>query len=71
LDPAPCPFVEPAEEPGKRPGSKLAQAEAQDQKPNPVEMLRQLHDSGQSLEPEKAEAYLAQVYEDRKHWKGE
>jgi hypothetical protein len=34
-------------------------------------MLRQLHDSGQSLEPEKAEAYLAQVYEDRKHWKGE
>jgi hypothetical protein len=51
----------------------VAQAEAQgsDQKPNPVEMLRQLHDSGQSLDPEKAEAYLAQVYEDRKHWRGE
>jgi hypothetical protein len=49
----------------------VAQAEAQapDQKPNPVEMLRQLHDSGQSLDPQKADAYLAQVYEDRKHWR--
>jgi hypothetical protein len=46
----------------------VAQAEARthDQKPKPVEMLRQLHDSGQSLDPEKAEAYLAQIYEDRK-----
>lgn len=51
----------------------VAQAESQiqAQKPNPVEMLRQLHDSGQSLDPKKGEAYLAQVYEDRKHWRGE
>ena len=48
-----------------------AEAQAQDQKPNPVEMLRQLHNSAQSLDPEKAEAYLAKVYEDRKHWRGE
>ena len=47
-----------------------AEAQAQDQKPNPVEMLRELHNSGQSLDPEKAEAYLAQVYQDRKHWRG-
>jgi uncharacterized protein YuzE len=34
-------------------------------KPNPVEMLRKLHMSGQSLDPETAETYLAEVYEDR------
>jgi plasmid stability protein len=28
-----------------------AEAQAQDQKPNPVEMLRELHNSGQSLDP--------------------
>jgi hypothetical protein len=50
---------------------RRAVAQAEDQKPNPVEMLRQLHDSGRSLDPEKAEAYLAQVYEDRKHWRDE
>jgi Ribbon-helix-helix protein, copG family len=51
----------------------VAQAEAQapEDKPNPVNLLRQLHDSGQSLDPETAETYLAQVYEDRKHWRGE
>jgi hypothetical protein len=51
----------------------VAQAESQDEqrKPNPVEMLQQLHDSGQSLDPQKAKAYLAQVYEDRKHWRKE
>src|SRR5580704_14583880 len=36
-----------------------AEAQAQDQKPNPVEMLRELHNSGQSRDPERAEAYLA------------
>ena len=47
----------------------VAQAELQDkaQRPSPVELLQQLHDSGQSLDPKKAKAYLAQVYEDRKH----
>ena len=40
-------------------------------KPNPVEMLRKLHMSGQSLDPETAETYLAEVYEDRKYWRGE
>ena len=49
----------------------VAQAESQEksQRPNPVEMLQQLHDSGQSLDPKKAKTYLAQVYEDRKHWR--
>ena len=51
----------------------VAQAESQlqERNPNPVEMLQQLHDSGQSLDPEKGEAYLAEVYEDRKHWRSE
>jgi hypothetical protein len=51
----------------------VAQAESQDEqrKPNPIEMLQQLHDSGQSLDPQKAKAYLAKVYEDRKHWRKE
>jgi hypothetical protein len=49
----------------------VAQAESQEkaQRPNPVEMLQQLHDSGQSLDPKKAKTYLAQVYEDRRHWR--
>src|ERR1700693_2041492 len=47
----------------------VPQAELQDkaQRPNPVELLQQPHDSGQSLDPKKAKAYLTQVYEDRKH----
>ena len=37
-----------------------AETQAEEQKPNPIEMLRQLHESGQSLDPEKAESYLAE-----------
>jgi Arc/MetJ-type ribon-helix-helix transcriptional regulator len=40
-------------------------------RPNPVEMLRQLHERGGGLDPAKADAYLAEVYEDRKRWRGE
>jgi hypothetical protein len=40
-------------------------------KPNPAAMLRDLFASGQGLDPEKAGAYIAEVYEDRKHWRGE
>jgi predicted nucleic acid-binding protein len=36
---------------------------------DPVSMLRQMQESD-PLDPQKAEAYLAQVYQDRKHWRG-
>ena len=46
---------------------KRAAARASD----PAAMLRALFASGQGLDPAKAEAYIAEVYEDRKHWRGE
>lgn len=53
----------------------LADAEArvrsESVKPNPAVMLRDLFASGNGLDPEKAGAYIAEVYEDRKHWRGE
>ena len=39
-------------------------------KTDPIAMLRRLHEKGGGLDPAKAEAYLAEVYEDRKHWRG-
>ena len=50
----------------------VAQAEAQPeaQISDPVAMLRHLQESGQDLDSKKAEAYLAQVYADRKRWRG-
>ena len=41
------------------------------QKPDPIALLRQLHEKGGGLDRKKADAYLAEVYEDRKHWRGE
>ena len=46
---------------------KLNQAET----PAPVAMLRALFASGGGLDLEKGNAYIAEVYEDRKHWRGE
>ncbi|MCX6879822.1 MAG: hypothetical protein NTW21_39360 [Verrucomicrobia bacterium] len=50
----------------------LEQAEKQAEfpKPDPVAMLRRLHETGGGLDRDQAEAYLAEVYEDRKHWRG-
>jgi hypothetical protein len=50
----------------------VAQAEAQPepQISDPVAMLRYLQESGQGPDSKKAEAYLAQVYADRKRWRG-
>jgi hypothetical protein len=46
-----------------------AERQTEEQKPNPVEMLRHLFVTGQGLDPEKGNAYIAQVYEDRQHWR--
>lgn len=40
-------------------------------RPDPVAMLRELHASGGGLERHKAEAYLAEVYEDRENWRAQ
>jgi hypothetical protein len=50
----------------------LEQAEklAKSQKPNAIALLRQLHEKGGGLDRKKADAYLADVYENRKHGRG-
>jgi len=40
-------------------------------KPDPVEMLKSLHSSGKGLAREAGAKYLAEIREDRKHWRGE
>jgi predicted transcriptional regulator len=49
----------------------VAQAEAQPepQTSDPITMLRQMQESD-PVDPEKAERYLAEVYKDRKRWRG-
>jgi predicted transcriptional regulator len=51
----------------------VAQAEnlKQAEDPDPVAMLRALFASGGGLDLETANAYISEVYEDRKHWRGE
>lgn len=51
----------------------VAQAENQNEteKPDPAAMLRELFATGGGLDLEKGNAYIAEVYEDRKHWRGE
>lgn len=39
--------------------------------PDPVAMLQELFARGGGIDPHKANAYIAEVYEDRKHWRGE
>ena len=48
-----------------------AEKQAEIHKPDPVAMLRRLHESGGGLDRDTAEAYLAEVYADRKHWRGQ
>jgi hypothetical protein len=46
-------------------------AEMPTSKPDPVALLQQLHSSGEGLPAKTAKAYLAEVREDRKHWRGQ
>jgi len=50
----------------------VAQAEsaATAANPDPVAMLKALHAAGQGLDAKTGEAYLAEVREGRKHWRG-
>jgi predicted transcriptional regulator len=48
----------------------LAQMEDDTVKRDPVAMLQALHESGQGIDPTKAGTYLAQVYKDRRKWRG-
>lgn len=46
-------------------------AEAPASKPDPVALLQQLHATGAGLPAKAAKAYLAEVREDRKKWRGQ
>jgi len=48
----------------------LAESQPELQTPDPAAMLRKLQEGGQGLDPKKAGSYLAQVYTDRKRWRG-
>jgi predicted transcriptional regulator len=48
-----------------------AEKAAAPEKPDPAAMLRELFAKGRGLDLEKGNAYIAEVYEDRKHWRGE
>ena len=56
---------------GVRRSLEKAEEQAEMEKPNPVEMLRDLFAAGKGLDPATADSYIAEVYEDRKHWRGE
>jgi predicted transcriptional regulator len=40
-------------------------------KPDPITMLEELQASGRGLDRAKAESYLVEVREDRRHWRSE
>jgi hypothetical protein len=48
-----------------------AERQAAPPKADPVAMLRELFAMGGGLDLEKGSAYIAEVYEDRKHWLGQ
>ena len=48
-----------------------AEKQVESRKPDSVAMLRELFASGRGLDPKKAGAYIVEVYEDRKHWRGQ
>lgn len=48
-----------------------AEAQANASDPNPLSRLRQLREAGQSLTLEAADAYMCEVYQDRRNWRGQ
>jgi hypothetical protein len=48
-----------------------AEAQAESDRPNPLELLQALHARGEGLPLKQANAYLAEVRADRKKWRGE
>lgn len=41
------------------------------EKPDPIALLRELHAKGGGIDPVRAEKWIAEIQEDRKHWRGE
>ena len=48
-----------------------AEKTAAPERPDPAAMLRELFATDGGLDLEKGNAYIAEVYEDREHWRGE
>lgn len=46
-----------------------AEKQAEPEKPDPIELLRRLHESGGGISPEQAGEWLAEIREDRKRWR--
>lgn len=40
-------------------------------KPDAITLLRRLHENAQGMDPTTADQWLAEIREDRKHWRGE
>jgi len=55
---------------GVRRAVALAESEAHMARRDPLAMLRDLHQQGRGFDPETADAYLAEVREDRGNWRG-
>lgn len=50
--------------------AETEQAVAARDKPDPVAMLRRLHEKGGGIDPQRAEKWIAEIREDRKRWRG-
>jgi len=48
-----------------------AENHSETQSADPITLLKELFASGGGLDLEKGSAYIAEVYDDRKHWRGE
>jgi hypothetical protein len=48
-----------------------AEKKTETEKPDPIAMLRRLHESGGGIDPARADEWLAEIREDRRHWRGE
>ena len=41
------------------------------EKPDPISMLQRLHESGGGIAPARAKTWMAEIRENRKHWRSE
>jgi len=41
------------------------------EKPDPISMLRRLHESGGGIDPARAKTWMAEIRESRKNWRGQ
>jgi predicted transcriptional regulator len=47
-----------------------AEKEGEASKPDPIALLHQLHEKGGGITPSEARKWIAEIRENRKHWRG-